>query len=297
LAQKLGQYTLEEKIGEGGMGQVYRAKHAMLRRPTAVKFLSPDKMTDETIGRFEREVQLTSQLSHPNTIAIYDFGRTEEGIFYYSMEYLKGINLQTLVERDGPVSENRVIYILKQVCESLAEAHCIGLIHRDIKPANIFLCQRGLKYDFVKVLDFGLVKSLQKKNETQFTRVGVIAGTPAYMAPEMAQDNSEVDARTDIYALGCIGYWLMSGQLVFKGKDTVATIIDHLKTKPVPPSKRSELHISRAMDDVIMNCLEKDPNRRSQSAKELYQLLDNCQEEEVWSVTKAEQWWQMRGID
>ena len=210
-ARELGQYTLDQKIGSGAMGVVYRAHHGMLQRPTAVKLLELDKTSDRTIARFEREVQLTSQLNHPNTIAIYDYGRTPEGIFYYAMEYLDGLDLQTLVDRCGAQPEGRVIHILRQICGSLNEAHGIGLIHRDIKPANIILCQRGGEHDVVKVLDFGLVKAVDEERQIKLTATGVMLGTPLYMSPEAIQRPEAVDGRNDLYAVGAVGYFMITG--------------------------------------------------------------------------------------
>src|SRR4029079_4450667 len=201
-AKQLGQYALEDKIGAGGMGSVYKARHAMLRRPTAVKLLDADKMTPAAVSRFEREVQLTSALSHPNTVAIYDYGHTPDGIFYYAMEYLDGMNLDELVRCFGPVPEARAVHILRQVCGALAEAHAQNLVHRDIKPANIFLTIRGGLRDFVKVLDFGLVKALEGAESGNVASANVVTGTPLYLSPEAVNEPDKVDARADVYAIG-----------------------------------------------------------------------------------------------
>ncbi len=232
VAKRLGQYTLDKKLGEGGMGMVYLAHHAMLQRPTAVKLLNIEKSNEQTLARFEREVQLTSRLNHPNTIAIYDYGRTPEGVFYYAMEYLDGINLEDLVRRHGPQPERRVVSILEQVCGSLSEAHAIGLIHRDIKPANIMLTERGGIRDFVKVLDFGLVKALETDRDSSLTAEGVFTGTPLYMSPETIQASDRVDARTDIYAVGAVGYFLLTGTPVFNGSNVMEILHKHVSEAP-----------------------------------------------------------------
>ena len=224
IARQLGRYTLDEKIGEGGMGVVYRAHHAMLRRPTAVKLLRPEKINEKSISRFEREVQLTSHLTHANTITIYDFGRTPEGLFYYAMEYLDGIDLQALVARHGPQPDGRVIRILSQMCASLVEAHGIGLIHRDIKPSNIILTRRGGVFDFVKVVDFGLVKAVDAGTISALTTDDSVVGTPLYMAPEAIRQPDRADARTDVYAVAAVGYFLLTGRPVFQG-GTMADIL------------------------------------------------------------------------
>src|SRR6185369_11608020 len=217
--QQIGQYKLEQRLGSGGMGVVYRGQHAMLRRPTAIKMLDVDKVNEGSIQRFEREVQITSQLNNPHTVAIYDFGHTPEGVFYYAMEYLDGIDLQTLVERYGPQPVPRVIHMLLQVCSSLYEAHSLGLVHRDIKPANVMLNRRGGEPDVVKVLDFGLVKALDEAKQSRQT--GGLSGTPLYMSPEAIQTPDLVDARSDLYAVGAIGYFLITGQPVFNATSLV----------------------------------------------------------------------------
>ena len=240
--RRLGQYTLEEKIGEGGMGSVYRASHAMLRRPTAIKLLRPEKTGEDSIQRFEREVQLTARLSHPSTIAIFDYGRTPDGLFYYAMEYLEGLNLEELVTASGPQEPGRVIHILRQVSGALTEAHEAGLIHRDIKPANIILCQRGGIPDVAKVVDFGLVKPVVT-TEDEATMMGtsqhMLVGTPMYMAPEAIKGEQYVDGRSDLYALGAVGYFLLTGSPMFSSKNIVEIVAHHLHTVPTPPSQRT----------------------------------------------------------
>jgi serine/threonine-protein kinase len=227
-ARRLGQYVLEQKLGEGGMGEVYRARHGMMRRPSAIKLLRPDRSSEQHLRRFEREVHLTARLSHPNTITIYDYGRTADGVFYYAMELLEGATLQHIVAVNGAQPPARVVHILSMACGALAEAHGIGLIHRDIKPANIMLCAQGGQHDVVKLLDFGLVKELELGDEVGLTGTSTITGTPLYMAPEAIRDPSSVDARTDIYALGTVAYYLLAGFDVFDGKSVVEVCGRHL---------------------------------------------------------------------
>jgi eukaryotic-like serine/threonine-protein kinase len=292
-AMQLGQYTLDEKLGEGGMGVVYRAHHAMLQRPTAVKFLGSEKTNDQTIARFEREVQLTAKLNHPNTIAIYDYGRTPEGIFYYAMEYLQGINLEDLVKRYGPQPEGRVISILRQVCGSLAEAHQIGLIHRDIKPANIILTERGGIYDFAKLLDFGLAKALDSRKDSSLTAAGSLTGTPLYLSPEAVQ-NDEVDGRSDLYALGAVGYFMLTGSPVFDGTNVLVILQKHVEEMPESPSQRLGRPICVQLENLLIRCLAKDPRQRPQSAVELSDELAKCTAAATWSEKDAQQWWKTR---
>jgi hypothetical protein len=292
-AKQLGQYTLEEKIGSGGMGSVYRARHAFLRRPTAIKLLDSDKMPEKEAGiaRFEREVQLTSQLNHPNTIAIYDFGRTPDGIFYYAMEFLEGINLEDLVEKFGPLPEGRAIAILQQICGSLAEAHDIGLVHRDIKPSNIILTRRGGVSDFVKVLDFGLVKPMGS-NEVKLTASNALIGTPLYLSPEGIERPNEVDLRTDIYAVGCVGYFLLTGTPVFDGASIMDVCLAHLRQSPQSPSERIKKPISPHLEAVILRCLSKNPKDRPPSARALSDDLSKCETAGTWTRTDADTWWE-----
>ncbi|MCA9257990.1 MAG: serine/threonine protein kinase [Planctomycetales bacterium] len=287
-ARQLGQYKLDEKIGAGAMGVVYRGRHAMLRRPTAIKLLDADKVTETAIGRFEREVQITSQLNHPNTIAIYDYGRTPEGVFYYAMEYLDGIDLQSLVNQHGPQPAGRVIHILRQVCGSLYEAHTMGLVHRDIKPANIMLNRRGAESDVVKVLDFGLVKSLDDVQAEDRH----MAGTPLYLSPEAIQMPSSVDACSDIYAVGAVGYFLLTGQPVFDAENLSTLCQKHISEAPRPPSERvREATVPEDLETVILSCLEKTRARRPQTARELARQLANCADAAAWSMDDAERWW------
>ena len=261
MAKELGQYQLEAKLGEGGMGVVYRGRHRMLRRPTAIKLLHPDKTTDEAIARFEREVQLTCQLNHPNTIAIYDYGRTPEGIFFYAMEFLDGINLEALVNRFGPQPEGRVIHILRQICGSLAEAHEIGLVHRDIKPANIMLGCRGGESDVVKVLDFGLVKAVDAKKESSLTSAGAVIGTPLYMSPESIESPERVDSRSDLYSVAAVGYFLLTGTPPFDGQSVIEICMHHSRTPPERPSERLKRPVSDDLEAVLLKGLAKNSAR------------------------------------
>jgi len=290
-AKRLGQYTLDEKLGEGGMGMVYRAHHAMLHRPTAVKLLSVEKTNSQSLARFEREVQLTARLNHPNTIAIYDYGRTPEDIFYYAMEYLQGINLEDLIKQYGPQSEGRVIYILDQVCGSLQEAHSIDLIHRDIKPANVMLIDRGGVRDFVKVLDFGLAKALDSKKQSAVTSAGSYTGTPLYMSPEAIQHPEHVDARGDLYAVGAMGYFLLTGTPVFDGESVISILQKHVVEAPETPSARLGSLISADLERVILRCLAKKVEDRPQSAVELADELLHCAASNTWNRKEAERWW------
>jgi serine/threonine protein kinase len=290
-AQQIGQYKLERKLGAGGMGVVYKAHHAMLRRPTAVKMLEPDKVNEGTIERFEREVQITSQLNNPNTVAIYDYGRTPEGVFYYAMEFLDGIDLQALVERYGPQPAPRVIHILDQICGSLYEAHSLGLVHRDIKPANIMLNRRGGQPDVVKVLDFGLVKAQDDQRQASLTQQTSLTGTPLYMSPEAIQMPNSVDSRSDLYAVGAVGYYLLTGQSVFDAENVIDLCQKHVSTPPVPPSERSRTPIPAALESALLACLEKSRAKRPQTARDLAQLIARCAEASQWSIEDADAWW------
>jgi serine/threonine-protein kinase len=292
-ALQIGQYRLEEKLGEGGMGMVYRASHAMLRRDTAIKLLPPDKGGEESITRFEREVRITAQLTHPNTVSIYDYGRTPDGIFYYAMELLDGVDLEKMVALDGPQPPARVVHILRQVCGALTEAHAHGLIHRDIKPANIILCERGGVRDVAKVVDFGLVKAVAAPDPEQAKLTGInqITGTPHYIAPEAITDPDSVDARSDIYALGATAFFLLTGEEVFRGKGIVEVCSQHLHKEPDSPSQRRGEPVGDALEAAIMQCLSKAPEDRPPSATALAQLLADGSGLEAWGPEDAAKWW------
>ena len=288
-AKHLGQYRLEERLGAGAMGVVYRGHHAMLRRPTAIKMLNVDKVNEASIERFEREVQITCKLNNPSTVAIYDYGRTPEGVFYYAMEFLDGIDLQALVDRYGPQPEGRVIRILKQVCGSLYEAHSLGLVHRDIKPANVMLNRRGGEPDVVKVLDFGLVRALDEAKQSR--QSGGLTGTPLYMSPEAIQTPDLVDARSDLYAVGAIGYFLVTGQPVFNATSLVDLCQQHVTALPVVPSERLGKAVSAELEAALLACLEKTRARRPQTARDLVALLDRAPTAGSWILEDAEAWW------
>lgn len=295
--KQLGQYTLEEKIGEGGMGVVYRARHALLRRDTAVKLLVPELAGAAAVARFEREVCLTCQLTHPNTIQVYDYGHTPEGIFYYAMEFLRGVNLHDLVARFGPQPEGRVVHIMTQICDSLAEAHGLGLVHRDIKPGNVFLCRRGGVADFVKVLDFGLVREYRTgkpeaaNSEATHSGENQTEGTPWFMPPEAIQVSVPTDPRSDIYSLGALGYFLLTGFYIFDA-ETIAEIHEkQLSAVPIPPTQRTTHPISAEMEQLLLRCLEKDMVLRPQSVVELKTLLLATQLAADWTPEAREAWW------
>jgi len=294
-ARQLGQYKLSEKIGAGGMGIVYKAQHALLRRETAIKLLLPNKADSAAIARFEQEVRLTCRLTHPNTIQVFDYGHTPDGIFYYAMEYLDGLNLHELVARDGRQPEERVAHILQHICESLAEAHGVGLIHRDVKPANVFLCDRGGVADSVKVLDFGLVKHIRDEADTSPAQETAgehgIVGTPNFIAPEAIHDGNRSDARSDLYSLGALGYFLLTGQEVFDGDSISDLCRKHLTETPVPPSTRTGKKFNPLLESLVMRCLEKDPANRPQSARELARALAESRIAEAWTSENRAAWW------
>jgi hypothetical protein len=290
-AKQLGQYALDDKIGEGAFGAVYRAHHALMRRPVAVKLLQTEKMTQTSAARFEREVQMTGQLTHPNTITLYDYGRTPEGIFYYAMEYLDGLTLDRLVKQYGAQPEGRVISILRQISGSLAEAHAIGLVHRDIKPANVFLTQRGGVSDFVKVLDFGLAKARVDEGQIELTAATVTLGTPLYMSPEAVDRPNEVDARSDLYSLGALGYFLVTGEALFDCLTLGEVLMHQVNDLPVRPSERLGKPVSPDLEELLMRCLAKKPASRPASARELDDVLARCRNAADWTREQADEWW------
>ncbi len=297
-ARDLGSYNLGALLGKGGMGEVYRASHRMLAREAAVKLIRPETLGDadtakRAIGRFQLEAKATANLHSPYTINLYDFGVTDEGAFYYVMELLDGYDCDTLVRQFGPLSPERTIHLLRQACRSLWDAHRSGLIHRDIKPANIYVCHYGHDYDYIKVLDFGLVKESggERKGEAPLTVANTLTGTPAFMAPEMLLDKSDVDGRSDLYALGCVGYWLLTGEMVFERDTPVKMLAAHLQEAPVPPSKRTELELPAGLDEIILTCLEKAPENRPENAAALEALLAKCDTGSRWSSAEARNWW------
>ncbi len=290
-ARRLGQYTLGKKIGEGGMGTVYQAQHAFLQRPTAVKLLNPSISTPESVRRFEREVKMTSQLTHPNTIAVYDFGRTSDGVFYYAMEFLEGLTLDELVNQYGPINERRVHHFLLQIAGSLAEAHLSGIVHRDIKPQNIMLTQRGGVTDFVKVLDFGLVKIIDHQKQTSMTSLNAMTGTPLFMSPEAVNNPEAVCAASDVYSLGAVAYYLLTGTHVFPGANAIEICMKHVREEPESPSTRLGREVNQELQDLVMACLQKSIASRPQSALQLRERLEALSIRATWTRTMSETWW------
>lgn len=294
----LDRYRLVEKLGAGGMGEVWLAKHQLLARPAAVEVIRPEALGNveqrgSIIKRFQREAQTTATLSSPNTIRLYDFGVSETGSFYFVMELLNGINLESMVERFGPLPPQRVVMLLRQSCRSLGEAHAAGLVHRDIKPANLFACRMGREFDFLKVLDFGVVKHLISDQDSLLTGKGRIAGTPGYMAPGVILGGKEVDGRADLYALGCVAYWMLTGMFVFEFDNPVRMIMDHANKKPEPPSQVAEVSIPKSLDELVLACLEKSPENRPGSADEVWRILGQVELGEPWTQEHAEAWWQL----
>ncbi len=298
-ARELGSYRLEERLGAGGMGEVWRARHRMLARPAAIKLIRPSSAGISQLAqrRFEQEAQAIARLRSPHTVELFDFGIADDGAFYYVMELLEGMDLDALVRRHGTLRPGRAIYLLRQICHSLIEAQACGLVHRDIKPANIFLCRYGEDYDFVKVLDFGLVKALDHAAErgAGLTAENVVQGTPAFIAPEQALGEDVVDGRTDIYATGCVAYWMLTGQHVFTADTTMGILVHHARTPPVPPSGRTKMPVPPALEHVILACLAKDPADRPQSARELSLLLGAIECGDFWDDDRAREWWAAHG--
>ena len=290
-SKRLGPYTLEEKIGEGGMGEVYKARHALLRRPTAIKIIR-NASNPETSARFEREVQLTSQLTHPNTVHVYDFGRAADGTFYYAMEYIEGLTLWQLVQLDGAQSPGRVVALLTQVCASLAEAHGLGLIHRDVKPDNVLVSVRGLVPDVVKVVDLGLARTVGAASRAD--EQGTVMGTARYMAPEAVNEPWGADARSDIYAVGALAYFLLTGTELFHGT-TAAILSQQVHAIPDRPSARLGVELPADLERIVMRCLAKDPAARPQSAVALAQELLRTGSANAWTDTDCSEWWRRNG--
>ena len=288
----LGHYRLLEKLGEGGMGEVWRARHQLLARPCAIKVIRPDVLGDAkreaAIERFQLEARTISRLTSPNTVRLYDFGVSESGGFYFVMELLTGMDVASVVERFGPLPPERVVALLRQVCRSLAEAHAEGVLHRDIKPQNLFLCRLGLEVDVLKVLDFGLVKTLDDR-AGQITADGALTGTPSYMPPERVLGGA-ADERSDLYSLGCVAYWMLTGRPVFSG-EPMAVMIHHARTPPVPPSKVAGQLFPAGLEEIVLACLDKSPEKRPASAIELWRSLGDIALTTPWSSERAELWW------
>jgi serine/threonine-protein kinase len=291
-AKQIGQYRLIKPLGSGGMGEVYLAEHRMLKRPCAIKLIHPDRAGDpHVLARFEREVRTTAQLSHWNTVEIFDYGRTDDGTFFYVMEYLPGLSLEDVLERHGPLSAARVVHLLRQTCQGLREAHGIGLIHRDIKPGNIFAAQRGGLCDVAKLLDFGLVKPLTEAPSVRLTQEGAISGTPLFMSPEQARGWLDVDARSDIYSLGAVAYALLTGLPPFDGVNPMEVMIAHARDQVVPPSQH-RADIPADLERVILRCLNKNPDDRFQDVESLEHALGACAIADQWTQLDAARWWQ-----
>jgi serine/threonine-protein kinase len=298
-ATELGSYRLQERLGKGGMGEVWLAEHRLLSRPAAIKMMRPQALggSNEDVSvlvqRFKREAQATSMMHSEHTIDLFDFGITDDGLLYYVMELLEGVDMEHLVEEWGPVHPERAVHFLRQICHSLGEAHESGLIHRDVKPANLYVCRYGRDHDFIKVLDFGLVKGQDESqlDDAKLTAANVAGGTPAYMSPEQILGHRPADGRSDVYAMGCVAYWLLTGQLVFDGTTPMETMVHHTRTEPVPPSERSEIEIPSRLEEIILACLEKDPDNRPQDVDELDRALRAVPLEEPWTARRAREWW------
>jgi serine/threonine-protein kinase len=301
-AREMGSYRLGELLGRGGMGEVYKATHTMLARPAAIKLIRTESLgagnsdsAQLALRRFTREAEAAANLRSPHTVEVYDFGVTDDQTLYFVMEMLEGMDLESLVAQSGPLPAGRVIYIVRQVCESLAEAHARGLVHRDIKPANIHVGRVGLQHDFVKVLDFGLVKEVTRPSQdTLVTAAGLALGTPSYMAPELAL-GEEVDGRADVYALGCVAYFLLTGRMVFEADNSMRLMVKHIEEKPVAPSLRTELRIPPSLDDAVLGCLAKDPALRTPSAVAFAAALTAAEADtDPWGESQASEWWAER---
>jgi serine/threonine-protein kinase len=298
-ARELGAYQVGDLLGQGGMGDVYRADHRLLARPAAIKLIRPEVLGDTggsrsvVIERFRREAHAAANLRSPHTIELYDFGVSDDGNLYYVMELLEGLNLQELVDRFGPVPPARVVHLLKQACLSLGEAHERGLVHRDIKPSNLVACRMGLAVDFLKILDFGLVKMASEEGTEQanLTSPNVTTGTPAFMPPEIALGNRPLDGRADLYALGCVAYWLLTGHTPFEAPTPVAMLMQHVQEDARPPSEVSELAIPPELDRLVLDCLAKDPDDRPANAGVLYRRLAECPVPDPWDRDRAVAWW------
>lgn len=293
-AKEFGQYHLLKPIGQGGMGEVYQAEHRLLKRPCAIKLIRAEHAGDPlALARFEREVRSTAKLSHWNTIDIYDYGRTDDGTFYYVMEYLPGMNLRDVIKAAGALSPARSVNILCQICSALSEAHAAGLIHRDINTNNIFITMRGGIFDVAKLLDFGLVKTASDSGDTQLTMLGTVSGTPAYMSPEQASTELTPDERSDIYSLGAVAYVMLTGRVPFDGPSVMDVIISHARD-PVTPPRELNSSIPEELENIVMKCLEKHPEDRFRSADNLREALLECPIDDAWSQKDASSWWSNR---
>jgi len=295
-ALAVGSYRLVSPLGSGGMGEVWLAKHRFLVRPAAVKFIrhdaAPGTAREQLVRRFEREAHVTAGLRSPHTVQLYDFGVNDTGSFYYVMEYLEGLDLHRVVTRFGPQPAERVIAIMRQACRSLAEAHERGLVHRDIKPANLFVTRLGTEFDYVKILDFGVVKEQSGQDATMLSNAGMVQGTPAFMPPEIVMGDKRIDGRADLYSLACSAYWALTAHTIFDADTPAQMLLQHVQTQPVPPSTRSELAIPKQLDSILMMCLEKDPVKRPASALELESTLARVPCEAAWTNERAREWWQ-----
>lgn len=296
-ARKLGQYVLRRELGSGGMGEVYLAEHQFLRRSCAVKLIRPEQAgNEETLARFEREVRAAARLTHANTVQIYDYGRAEDGTFYYAMEYLPGLALQELVDAHGPLPPARAVRVLTQLCGALREVHAIGFVHRDIKPGNVMLCERGGGHDVAKLLDYGLVRAVQASDEdTKITQMGMIVGTPAFMSPEQCAGDVEVTASSDIYSLGAVGYFLLTGNAPFGGRSAMQMLAAHLYEKPQRLNER-RTDVPSALADVIERCLEKAPEQRFLDMETLERALVGSVPMDSWTDSDARDWWRGRTV-
>jgi serine/threonine-protein kinase len=294
-ALAVGSYRLVSPLGAGGMGEIWLARHRFLVRPAAVKLIrhdvAPGAAREQLVRRFEREAHVTAALRSPHTVQLYDFGVNDTGSFYYVMEYLDGLDLHRLVTRFGPQPAERVIALIRQACRSLGEAHERGLVHRDIKPANLFVTRLGTEYDYVKILDFGVVKEQSREDATMLSNQGMVQGTPAFMPPEIVMGDTPIDGRADLYSLACSAYWALTAHTVFEAATPAQMLLQHVQARPVPPSMRSELTIPRQLEAILMACLEKDPTSRPASALELDHQLAQVRCEDRWTNERAQEWW------
>jgi eukaryotic-like serine/threonine-protein kinase len=304
-AQEMGSYQLIELLGRGGMGEVWRARHRLLARTAAIKLVRPELLGASSpadvrsmVRRFEQEARATAALNSPHTIRLFDFGVTDHHVFYYVMELLDGRDLESLVREFGPIPADRAVFLLRQICHSLADAHARGLVHRDLTPSNIYVCRMGLDYDFVKVLDFGLVKFNDKSSssDAMTTAAYTTAGTPAYMAPEVILSGA-VDHRADVYSLGCVAYYLLTGERVFEGSTPMQQFVQHLETAPVPPSQRTELPVPPELERLVLACLEKDPDKRPHDVVEIQRLLETYRSGDGWNNDTAKTWWERHLVE